>query len=191
MKLSSVTSADTELVRTITWNSQTHQPILLATKIQYIPPDTLKERSDSERAQILSARKLSPIENVREVNDAWQRIVCAIFASAIKSITLHDGSPVTLKQMRVLMALSPDQVAKFGGIDTPVAMNSEDRTPVTDEDRTKFGYEKEIQTYGDVARQNIQYLLRVCTQFRTFVEQIIQDISYFQDGDWEKTLKNS
>lgn len=190
MRLSTVAAPEQKIVRTITWSSGTHQNVMLAATLEYVPPDTLREKQEQEKNQVISRRKLVPMEDVAELNNAIERFWFTLLAGTVQKITLPGGGPVTLREMKCLFSLDASQVSKLGGLDAAIPFDPSDATPITQEEREAGKYEIAVKTKGDIARQNILYLIRVCTSFRQFVEQIIADISHFQDGDWDRQLKN-
>ena len=188
MLLSAVTAADQKLVRTIAWDAGTHRPVRLAVTLEYVPPSTLREQQEREKVKVIAKRKLVPMEDIDEINRAIEVVFYRLLAEAVRKITLPDEKPVTYRQMQSLLSLSVDQVKAAGGLDTPFPLDSTDQTPLTEEQRKGC---RDLKTLGDVAKENVVYLIRNRSDFRDFITTIIADISYFQDEAWEDQLKNS
>jgi hypothetical protein len=90
-----------------------------------------------------------------------------------------------LGQMR---ELDPENAKQ--GLNAVMPLDPSDKTPITAEERKVFDYPEKFATRADIARESIMYLLNESTWFRDTVAQTIQDVSYFQDKDWEEQLKN-
>jgi hypothetical protein len=189
LNLSSITSADQKLIRTIQWESGGKRNVRLAVTLEYMTPDYLVEEQQKEKARVISARKLVPLEDVNEINNAITRVWHRLLAEAVQDVTLPGGKPVTIREMSGLMSLSPEQVRKSGGMDAAVPLNPKDQTPLTDEEKKLA--DPSSKTRGDQGQKNLLYLIRVCPGFSKFLGDVISDIGYFQDEDWESQLKNS
>lgn len=181
LKLSSIAAPGQRLVRTINWTSNTHSNVVLPVTLEYVAPSVLQEEHEQKRTKVIGVRKLTPAEDLSQINDELQRQWQHILADRILKI---EG--VTLRKLMALMSIDPGKVSA-DQLDAPVDFDQQDTTALSDDEQKSF---PEAKTKGDAARQNILYLLRVHPTFRGFVESVITDVSYFQDEDWESALKN-
>jgi hypothetical protein len=183
-KLSALTAAaGSELVRTIDWSAGTRQNVVLSVTLRYVSPETLKEEQSQKQRQVMQERRLSPVEDVAQIQDATERAFYSLLADRVVKV---EG--LTYRGLSHLLAVSPDQIAKAGGFDAPVPLDTTSTDPLTAEEQT--GYGAGVKTKGDAARQDIRYLLQTHYGFRTFVAQTVIDVSCFQDSEWEKAAKN-
>lgn len=185
-RFAKASAPDQSLVRKIKFLSTGRAGTTLDVTVEYTPPETLNEMNEQEHTRIVGSRKYGSPEDLAESNkslrSAWHRIL----ASRVRKIEGMTG-----RRLASLVSLDPAELASIeGGLDSEIKLDPSDATEISDAKRAELGCEDGVKTVGQLASQNILWLVNACSEFRLFLETIIKDVGYFQDSDWEKQVKN-
>ena len=180
-----VGAPDQRLIRSFRFLSQSSRAITLDVWLEYIPPTTLNEMQEQEQRRIVGTRSYSQVEELSALQKATQQIWHSILASRVTKI---EG--MTPRKMAALTSVHADEVAKVG-LDTPIALDPSHTKEIGPDFRAAWDVPDEIKTEGQLARANILYLINASDDFGNFVAKVVKDVSFFQDADWEKQVKNS
>lgn len=157
--------------------------------LEYVAPDTLNNERQQEQQRIIGQRKYNALHDLEKEYMELTRAHCQLLAARVKRI---EG--MTVRKLSQLVALDVPKLRSMGVKPTDeVYMDPADATPITEEERRKYGVPQQVQTRGQLAATNVLYLIQGNERFQNFVSQTIQDVSYFQNEDWwgEEQVKNS
>jgi hypothetical protein len=185
MRFKKLGASEQRLLRTFSFLSSSSKAITLDVTLEYIPPTTLNEMQEQQQRRIVGTRSYSNVEELSEIQKATQQIWHSILASRITKI-----SGMTVRKMAALTSVHADQAAKVG-LDEPIPMDPADATDIPDGIRKEWEIADDMKTMGQLAKENILYLINASDDFCHFVANVVKDVSFFQDADWEKQVKNS
>jgi hypothetical protein len=198
MNFARIASRDQRILRTFEWRSDTHEPVRLKVQLEYIPPRDLNEKQEANRTRILSKKRFNALEDVAaQAHDIEQAY------NLLLTTRIHRIDGLTLRGLKNLVSLDPGAIKEIVagtaetdpekaklGVDMPIDLDPADQSPVTDQERVIWQIPEQVANHGQAAVESILYLMNACTGFRDFVAGVVQDVSFFQDADWESQIKN-
>lgn len=186
-RLSEAANRKKDRVRTFIYQPAAKYGHRLAVTLKYLPPDFVREELARGEAKIVTNRSGgSPIEPAAYAK-AQDHLTCLVLSDAVVKVqseefqtddsgkVTSDRKPVTWRHIVPLVDLDPDEVAKHGGLDGVVPFD----TTSTNKDEASG------------SRENMVWLMGAYLDFRSFVEKVAMDVSWFHADTFEDEVKNS
>ena len=180
------------IVRTFVFDSGNQAGSRLEIKLEYAAPNVVSDGVEREKKRVLGAARFNRLEDQEDQARDLEEIMTSVLAERVRSIKAVGGDPVKVRNLSELIALSAEDISDFGGLDAELDFDCENTTQLTNEEKASLGKDGEkAETKGDVARLNVKWLLQQSRRVYEWVGQVASDVSYFQDKEWEASLKNS
>lgn len=179
MELSRLLNRTKDLVRTFDFTPAVHAGQRLRVTLKHRPKRVLDDDVEKARVRLVGRSRFGTAEALEDQQREMQQLFTGILAGLVVKVAAPpdgdevESKPVTVRHLQPLLCLSPEQIAKFGGLDAIVEMDP--------------GDPKQQKS----AKANIQTLIAESGEFQKFVSDICGDVSWFQDEEWEIEVKNS
>lgn len=180
------------IVRTFIFDSGNQANTRLEVKLEYAAPSVVTDGVEREKKRVLGAARFNRLEDQENTAKEIDEIMATVLSERVRSIKALDSKPVTVRHISELVALNSDDVSDFGGLDAVIECDCESKADLSNDQKAALGKDGDgVETVGDLARQNVKWLLLESRRFNEWVGTVASDVSYFQDKDWEESLKNS
>lgn len=182
--------SDKPRVCRIVFKSSNSAMTQLGVLVEFQPQKAFTDERDARHSKILESTRSNRMIDRAAVQADMDYAVNVLLASRVKKVEGADpGSPVTVRDLAQMVWMNVDAIAEFGGYDAEVPMDPSDETPLTDEDRKRFGVAGHVKKKGQVAFDSILYLVENSAEFSDWLQSVAFDVSVFQD-QVEDELKN-
>lgn len=137
-------------------------------RLRYLSPQRIKEIEDAARdnGKVNGKRRADVIANGTYTEEMNIETV---------SLGIVKFTGVKFDHLRALCPLDPEVIAQNGGLDAEVPLD-----PSVD-----------VKENAAAAAENILFIIRHSPAFYRWAERIVQNIAFFQSGDWNDRAKNS
>lgn len=178
MELSRLLNRTKDLVRTFDFTPAVHAGQRLRITLKHRPKRVLDDDVEKARVRLVGRSRFGTAEALEDQQREMQQLYTGILADLVVKIQAPpegdgaEASPVKVRHLQPLLCLSVEQVGKFGGLDAVIEMDPTDPAQKS-------------------AKDNIKTLIAESGETQKFVSDICGDVSWFQDEEWEKEIKNS
>lgn len=193
--LSRAIKVDKKMTARVQFTANNTANTSLVLTLEYVPPRIFEEEQNRAKLKILGNRNSNPLQDLLEEQRQTMQAYFMLLAARVRRIddgAQEDDGGVTIAKLYQLVPLDDDMIRQWGGMKARISFNTQDATPLTPEDKSKYGYDEKVNTRGEAALINIASLLGANHALTDFVTRACTDVSLYQNGtDFEAELKNS